>query len=54
MSGVGGEHADWECWSEGSGSSPVGIEQKENLLKIQSMKKQGKICKCLVGKIRED
>lgn len=26
---------------EGSGSSPVSIDQKENLLKVWSMKKQG-------------
>ena len=29
------------CRPEGSGSSPVGIELKENLLKVWSMKKQG-------------
>lgn len=42
MSGVGGEHAD-HIGSVGSGSSPVGIDQKENLLKVWNMKKQGKI-----------
>lgn len=41
MPGVGGQHAD-HIGSEGSGSSPVGIDQKENLLKVQIMKKQGK------------
>lgn len=38
--------------SEGIGSSLIDIDQKENLLKVRNMKKQGKYGKSLVSEIR--
>ena len=37
--------ACWHSQLEGLGSSPIGYEQKENLLKVQDMKKQDKMIK---------
>lgn len=38
MYSVGGQHAD-HPWSEGLGSSPICIDRKENLLKVQRYEK---------------